>query len=346
MFFQMLEISLWQVGAVFISLWVGVELLRRVFSHPLDSAEARRKAFPPEPGRHPHLLPADALNGLKQESGFFEGMWWQVLIPKGSPTCLVIGVHGYADHSDYLMINHAREVALKNNALVFLFDQTGFGRSDGLWAFIPDWFRHVASCGRIIEFAKKKFPGLKTFGLGFSMGGAVLLSLCIEHKHVFDGMILLAPMCRIADHLKPSSLIMAILRVVSLLVPDLPVTPVPDLAMYAYREPRLFNAILARNHLNYKMQPRLATAWEMVRAQNWMEQNMEKVKTPFIILHGSADMIVDHSSSQELVKRASSEDKELVLLPGYAHCIMGAGQPVELSLKPYALVTEWLKVRI
>ena len=342
----MLEISTWQIAGSLLSLWVGVEVLRRLFAHPFDQAEARRKAFPPEPGRHPHLLPEGALNGFTQQAGFFEGMWWQVLLPKGNPTCLVIAVHGYADHSDYLMVNHAREVVLKNNALVFLFDQTGFGRSDGLWAFIPDWFRHVASCGRIIEFAKNKFPGLKTFGLGFSMGGAVLLSLCIERKNLLDGMVLLAPMCRIASHLKPSSLMMAVLRVLTILIPDLPVTPVPDLARFAYREPKLFTAILARNHLNYKMKPRLATAWEMIRAQNWMEANMEKLKTPFMILHGSADHIIDHSSSLELVSRASTEDKELVLLPGYAHCIMGAGQAAELSHKPYALVTEWIKMRI
>jgi alpha-beta hydrolase superfamily lysophospholipase len=287
-----------------------------------------------------------ALSALMVQTGFFEGLWWQALIPPGEPTCLVIGLHGYADHCDFIMLNHAREVALRTRAIVLIFDQTGFGRSDGLWAFIPDWFRHVASCGKFIEFGKKKFPGLKTFGLGGSMGGGVLVTLAIETPNVLDGLILLSPMCGMAEHLKPHRLVQLLLRVVCWIIPDLPITPVPDLSQFVYRESSVFPAILARNRLNYILRPRLATAWELVRAQEWIKANMERLKTPFLVIHGSEDRVVDLACSKALAERAKADDKRLEVLEGYAHCLMGAGQAREFNSRPYSLISEWLTLRI
>ena len=141
------------IVAVIIGAWIYIRRKRcfEMVSH-FGTAESRRTAHPPVPGNHPNVLEDEPFEQCTRESGFFEGMWWQAIIPNNPPSALVVIVHGYGDHSDFVMLNHANEIVAKTNAAVFLFDQHGFGRSDGLWAFIPNWFIHVGSCRRMVGF--------------------------------------------------------------------------------------------------------------------------------------------------------------------------------------------------
>jgi len=348
-FLELAIILLWLAGTAVLGLAVGVGVYVRrkrcfeLVAH-FSSAEARRAAHPAEPRRHPSLVSPEAFAGCQRESGFFEGMWWQAFIPS-EPTCLVVGVHGYADHSDFTMMNHAEELVRQTSAVVVLFDQPGFGRSDGLWAFIPNWFLHVGSCRRFLEFAKAKFPGQKMFGLGYSMGGGILTTI-EALQPILDGMVLLAPMLVIRDEMKPPAFLWSALQLLAQVFPTWPVAVSGHNGQLSYRNPAFRAKEQEMNKLSYPGYPRLGTAVSMLAAQNWLEENCGRVDCPFLILHGTADVVTSLEGSRLLLSRTRPGlDKQLVTMDGYRHCILGPSQDWHFNEKPYTLICEWLLAR-
>jgi acylglycerol lipase len=337
----------------------AVVLLLRVvmtwaLAHVYDHAEARRTAFPPGRNNHPNLLAERTLadTSFRHEEGFLEGLWWQKLWRVGvKPKGVIVMFHGYADHCDFMQVTHAHELVARTGCVVFIFDQPGFGRSHGLWGFIPTWRAHVTECQRFVAkfvrpFAASLHAGCKVLGIGSSMGGGVLLTMAVHEPGLFDGLVLLAPMCKMAASLRPSYPVEVLLRLVVLVAPALPVTPTPELAGMCYRESEFAEVIMKKNHLNYKMKPRLATALSLVEGQDFISGNMEKVTTPFLVIHGTADLITNPASSKELHERSLAKDKSIELLKDYHHCLMGGGQSPAFCETPYSKIADWLAARL
>ena len=330
------------LAAVIIGMWVYIRRKRcfEMVSH-FCTAESRRAAHPPQPGHHPNVLEDQAFQNCARESGFFEGLWWQAIIPQ-NPNALVVIVHGYGDHSDFIMLNHANEIVRETNSVVVLFDQHGFGRSEGLWAFIPNWFIHVGSCRRMVEFAKTKFSGLKTFGLGYSMGGGVLTTI-EALQPILDGMILLAPMLIIREEMKPPPLVRSMLTMMAKFFPTWPVAVSSHNGQLSYRDAAFRAKEHELNKLQYPGFPRLGTAVSMLTAQQWLEENCYRVNCPFLVMHGTADVVTAIEGSRRLMALTAPDlDKKMVTMEGYRHHILGPSQDAHFNEKPYKIICEWI----
>ncbi|KAG0495078.1 hypothetical protein HPP92_006072 [Vanilla planifolia] len=81
----------------------------------------------------------------------------------------------------------------------FAMDYPGFGLSDGLHGYIPSFDDLVDDVveqfSNVKEKSKFKRPS-KFFLFGQSMGGAVALKVHLKNPQLWDGAILLAPMCK------------------------------------------------------------------------------------------------------------------------------------------------------
>ncbi|XP_028091344.1 caffeoylshikimate esterase-like [Camellia sinensis] len=88
---------------------------------------------------------------------------------------------------------------------VFAMDYPGFGLSEGLHGYIPSFDILVDDV--IEQYSKTKenpeFGSLPRFLFGQSMGGAVVLKVHLKQPHAWNGAILVAPMCKIADDMVP-----------------------------------------------------------------------------------------------------------------------------------------------
>lgn len=319
---------------------------------------ARRTKFPPARGVHPkpsddQTVPAglDYLNGfveIRQQS-----IWWQCFRPKlrtRKAVGVVVIYHGYADHSDYRIFEDARDLAIQSNLIIIAFDQPGFGRSDGVWAYIPDWFKHVEAC---VEATKTittlvltdEERNLPLIGYGTSMGGGVAICASILNPGLFSGLVLTAPMCGISPNLRPNFLVENILLIASRLFPTLPITPIPDLGELCYEDPKYYIFERSRNHLCYPSRPRLGTARSMLEAQNWITANSSKLMTPFLLLHGDSDAITSTDLSLAFFSNASSSEKEIEILPRYYHILFGAGVEPEKSSYVMKRIIRWIDSR-
>ena len=109
----------------------------------------------------------------------------------GAPKAVIIALHGMSDYSG--AFDTPAKSWARRGITTLAIDQRGFGRSDnpGLWA------GGAAMRSDLNDFAiaaHAKFPGVKIFAVGESMGGAVLLSaLATPQPPVLDGAVLISP---------------------------------------------------------------------------------------------------------------------------------------------------------
>ena len=296
---------------------------------------------------------------MKIEWGFEQGIFWQIMRPKTASKidAVVVGYHGYGDHSDFGMQWHAQEVLKmnqpsedRNPSIAFvLFDQPGAGRSDGLWGYVPDWFEHVEKCRKFLDFVKEqKFPGIPIYGFGFSCGGGILVSMEAMHsmKHqspLFAGLVLLAPMLAIEPSMKPPPFVQLLLRFAVKLCPTWPVVMSAYSGELSYRDPSWHMKSRLMNKLQYCGYPRLATAQSFLQAVEWMPSVFENISTPYILLHGTADFVTCIKGSRKFHVSNNSKIKKFLVLEGYRHHILGPGQEEEHNEKPYKEIRAWLK---
>ncbi|CAM8987716.1 unnamed protein product [Rhodiola kirilowii] len=263
-------------------------------------------------------------------------------LPESAPLKGVICFcHGYGDTCTFFFEGTARKLASCGYG-VFAMDYPGFGLSEGLHCYIPSFDQLVSD---VIEHYSKirerpEFRSLPSFLFGQSMGGAVALKVHLKQPNAWNGAILLAPMCKIADDVTPSWLVQQFLIGVANFLPKTKLVPQKDLAEMAFRDPK--KVPLARyNIIAYKDKPRLRTAVELLKTTQEIEQQLEKVSLPLLILHGEADIVTDPSVSKELYEKARSEDKTLKLYKDACHALL-EGEMDENIVQVLNDIISWL----
>jgi acylglycerol lipase len=322
----------------------------------LSSGIARRLKFPARDGVHPK----PTANWTKADSVLYRNgfvdvrnsqVWWQCFHPMGSePRGVVVMFHGYGDHSDYLLYEQAHDMALEGDLIVISFDQAGFGRSDGLWAYIPNWAEHVEhsveATRRIIkEVTKEQQTNLPVFAYGHSMGGGLVVTAAINHPNLFQGLVLTAPMVGVSKGLRPNAVVEFIFMLIANLFPTLPIAPVPDIGPLCFEDPKFYDYVKRTNALNYPGHLRLGTAKSLLGAQDWISSHAKRLETPFIVLHGDTDLVTSWEGSQGLFNSAASADKDIDILKGYYHVIWGAGVPSEKNEYAKNRIINWITKR-
>ncbi|XP_026459048.1 caffeoylshikimate esterase-like [Papaver somniferum] len=260
------------------------------------------------------------------------------------PKALVFLCHGYAIECSISMKDTAIRLA-KAGYGVYGIDYEGHGKSSGLKGFIPSFERVVADCSdHFSSICEKKENKRKLRYLyGESMGGAVILLLHRKKPQYWDGAILVAPMCKLADDMKPPKLVLSVLIMLTHVIPRWKIVPTTDIIDISFKLPSKREEVRS-NPLCYKGRPRLKTAHELLNVSLDIEKNLQQVSLPFIIVHGGDDKVTDPSVSELLYKTAASSDKTFKLYPGMWHSLT-SGEPVENIDIVFADIFSWLKER-
>lgn len=325
------------------------EELQNVLDADMDNVEARRRAreaFKDIQLSIDHILFQVPHAGLKMEESYevnsrgleiFSKSW----LPETHPKAVVYFCHGYGDTCTFLVEGIARKLASFSYGVVAM-DYPGFGLSEGLHGYIPSFDKLVDDVIEHYSKAKEKpeFRNLPSFLFGESMGGAIALKVHQKQPNAWNGAVLVAPMCKIADNVVPSWLVTQILIGVAKFLPTQKLVPTQDLGELAVREAKK-REHTAYNVISYKHKPRLQTALELLNATKEIERLLEKVSLPLLILHGKNDMVTDPSVSKALYERASSSDKKLFLYEDAYHALL-EGEPDEMILRVFGDIISWL----
>ncbi|EGG18287.1 putative phospholipase [Cavenderia fasciculata] len=264
----------------------------------------------------------------------------QEWIPE-NPKGIVFILHGYGDHGQHMLADDAKEFARKQYAS-YIFDQQGHGLSEGLPAFIQDFDDLMEDSIQFIDDIASRFPKQKRFVYSSSMGGAIGLLVSLKKPEIFNGgLILLAPLIKLDDHMVPNQMIVNLLTWVSGYFPSLPIVPGDNVNALNIKDPKK-RAEHANHPLTYKGRARLGTGVAILKVTSKLQQQMANVNVPLLILHGSEDKVSSPLVSQELYKVAKSQDKSLKIYPGMWHSLTSEPE----SDIVYGDIVHWMEERL
>ncbi|XP_059655505.1 caffeoylshikimate esterase [Cornus florida] len=328
--------------------------LNAIASQNLDFAPARRRvrlAFTEIQQQLDHCLFKMAPPGIRTEEWYERNskgveIFCKSWLPKAGDRIkgAVCFCHGYGDTCTFFFEGIAKQIAASGYG-VYGIDHPGFGLSEGLHGYIPNFDYIVDNV--IEQYTKIKgrpeVRGLPHFILGQSMGGAVTLKVHLKEPREWDGVILVAPMCKIAEDVTPPEAVVKVITLLSRVIPKAKLVPQKDLAELAFRVLKK-REMAPYNVICYNDPTRLKTAVELLKATKDIESQVEKVSAPLLILHGAADKLTDPLVSQFLYEKASSKDKTLKLYEEGYHCIL-EGEPDDRIFNVLNDITTWLDSR-
>jgi len=240
----------------------------------------------------------------------FEQRWLQPVSSRGA----VVLVHGYAEHSGrYKQL--ARKLADEGFS-VFAYDHRGHGKSEGLRAFVPSFALLVDDLARYLGEVRRLQQ--KIFVLGHSMGGAVLAHFAAEPTLEIAGAVFSSP--ALALEKKYPFPVRLFSRASARFFPGW------GLPGFVYR---LETDALSRNQQvvdEYRRDPFVyhgpmlnRTGWELYCAVARMPKLRERIRIPFLALHGEADRLTNPEGTTLLLEQAGSTDKTLKRYPEAYH---------------------------
>ncbi|KAH7839502.1 hypothetical protein Vadar_005093 [Vaccinium darrowii] len=328
--------------------------MNAIASQNLDFAPARRRvrsAFSEVQQQLDHCLFKMAPSGIREEEWYERNsrgleIFCKSWLPK--PGVRIKGAlcfcHGYGDTCTFFFEGIAKHIAASGYG-VYAVDHPGFGLSEGLHGYIPS-FDHLVD--NVIEQCAKikgrpEVRGLPCFLLGQSMGGAVALKANLKAPWDWDGVVLVAPMCKISEDVTPPEPAVKALTLLSRVMPKAKLVPPKDLAELAFRDSKK-RKMASYNVICYSDPVRLKTAVELLKTTKSIESQVQKVSSPLLILHGAADRVTDPLVSRFLYENASSKDKTLKLYEGGYHSIL-EGEPDDRIFTVLNDIISWLDSR-
>ncbi|KAL8228159.1 hypothetical protein R6Q57_015743 [Mikania cordata] len=269
------------------------------------------------------------LHNIKAAASIFKSprglsLFTRSWLPLTPPRGIICMVHGYGNDISWTFQSTAIFLAGAGFSC-FALDMEGHGRSEGLKAFVADVNAvvddYIAFFTSIVDSTDENNRNIPKFLFGESMGGAICLLIQFTRPDFFDGAILIAPMCKISDKVRPKWPIPEILMFISKFAPTLAIVPTADLVDKSVKVPAK-RIIGTMNPVRYTGKPRLGTVTELLRVTDYLNRRLSDVKIPFIVLHGDADVVTDPAVSEELYEKAKSEDKSMKIYVGMMHSLL------------------------
>lgn len=273
-------------------------------------------AAPPYRPARPLAASVEAEPGVVHRTGLFRGAGGALLAeqswrPAGRrPRALVVVHHGLKDHSSRYG-ELARRLVARGFA-VFAYDMRGHGHSAGHRATLDDFGQLVADLDIFLARVRRREPGRPVFLLGHSVGGAVVTLYTIERRPPLAGLVVLPPALRVD---RPP-LAAAATPVAGALLPNLPVVDTPD-RLFS-RSPDVVRGMAHDPLVHHEAGPaRTAAALTAALARIWPRAG--ELDTALLGLHGTADQLTCPRGTAELVRRARTRDRTLLLYRGLYH---------------------------
>lgn len=215
--------------------------------------------------------------------------------------------------------NYFSEQRIKSYFLEF----HGHGKSEGTRCLINDFNDLIDDLDCLVDYVIKENKGkkVKFILVAESMGGAVAIKYNIKHQNIFDGVILLAPMCGIHDSLKPGFIKTQFLMSMSYIFPESQWIDTANDIPFKSNLIDIYDKIHEDDIYYYKDNYRLATARECLYTSDWLWYNSFLFDKPFLLLHGLEDNVTVPEKSIEFYRRATTPDdkKNIILIEKVGH---------------------------
>uniref|UniRef100_B8HMT2 Monoacylglycerol lipase n=1 Tax=Cyanothece sp. (strain PCC 7425 / ATCC 29141) TaxID=395961 RepID=B8HMT2_CYAP4 len=253
---------------------------------------------------------------MQHLEGIFKGfgdcsLYYQSWHPEGSGQAVVILVHGLGGHSG--VFQNVVEYLVPQGYELYAMDLRGHGRSAGQRGHINAWGEFRADLHAFIQYVRQQQSRCAYILWGHSLGGTIALDYVLHAPEQLQGLIVTAPALGQVG-VPPWKL--AIGQVLSKVYPRFSLqVGIPK--TLASRDPAALAACLQDPLRHDYGSARLVT--EFYATVDWINQHASELKTPLLIMHGSADRVTLPEGSRAFFQQVLFADKEHREYPGNYH---------------------------
>ena len=233
--------------------------------------------------------------------------------PNGQARGILVIVPGFKSHSGYYVQAAGQFVAA--GLAVYAIDLRGRGRSDGERFYVDDFSDYVSDIAVVVDLVKSNEPSPQIFLLGHSAGGVAACLYALDHQTELEGLI-----CEsFAYELPAPGFALSAIKGLSHLAPRAHILQLVNSDFS--RDPKVVQEMNGDPLIAQESQP-AETVAALIRADERLAENFQRIALPLLILHGTADKAAKVSGSRHFHEMAGSSDKTLKLYDGAFHDLL------------------------
>jgi acylglycerol lipase len=257
------------------------------------------------------------VDNLKHIEGSFAGqhnylIYYQAWLPEKDPKAILLVSHGLAEYGGRYRCLAERFVPLGFG--VFALDHQGHGRSQGKPGYVTRFEEYPADLETFCDIVRRKYPDIKIFLLGHSLGGTIAAVHAIRHQDDLGGLVLSGSILKPGESVSWPAILAA--RLLGRLAPragmniiDADFLSHDKGVVAAYRDDPLVHHGKITYHLGT----------EILGAMQGILQNMSHIKLPVLIMYGGSDRLCNPAGSEMLFRGISSNDRTIKQYEGLYH---------------------------
>lgn len=277
---------------------------------------------------------------MKHQEGHFKGLknlelYYQGWLPEGDPAAVLLVVHGLAEHSG--RYGNVVDYFVPRGYAIYAPDHRGHGRSQGARVYVERFTDYLDDLKTFFDMVRGWHPDRKIFMLGHSMGSTIGLAYAARHQDELDGLILSATCVRPGESISP--LLITVGKLISTLLPKMGMVVLD--ASTISRDPAVV-AAYDNDPLVYRGKVTARLGAELIATMQAFSEQVSQLHLPLLIMHGTADRLVDPQGSPWLYEAVASTDKTLKLYEGYYHEIFNEPEHEQVL----ADVEAWLQAHL
>ncbi len=221
-------------------------------------------------------------------------------------------VHGLGEHSG--RYRRFGEAMAARGFSTFAVDLRGMGQSPGRRGHVNAWRDWVEDASRFNRMVVAESDGAEVIPVGHSFGGVVVLEAVLEGVLTPRRFVLSSP--ALVARVKVPGWKLGLARLTARVAPTTTLSNEVDPAAVS-RDPAVVQAYRDDPLVHNKISSRLFNEWSAARVD--ILNRADRIRTPFFLIVGDADPLIDPEGSRELDRRAAGVPHELRVYPGRYH---------------------------
>jgi len=236
----------------------------------------------------------------------------QSWLPDNQLKGIICLIHGLGEHSG--RYSRWAELFTREGYGMLAPDLAGHGRTEGRRAYVQSYQVLLDQVDLVLVQAEKLFPGVPRILYGHSMGGNIVLNYAISREAPIKALIASSPWLRLTFRVTPLDL--ALGKIMNNLFPRVRFKRKGTRAEALSHNPEHWEDVRA-DPLNHGM----VTGryfWIIYQQGEYALANANKIKQPFLLMHGTDDKVTSPKASEEFAA-SSGEQTLLKLWDGLYH---------------------------
>ncbi len=245
---------------------------------------------------------------------------------------VVVLVHGFGEHSGRYL-DQVIPMLLSSGIAVLTYDNIGHGKTSGKRGHCPNYNALLDILRDAIEKAESIYPNTPLFLYGHSMGGNLVLNYALRRDSKISGIVATSPYLRLAFQPPKWKMFLGRKLVNTTITLSTGLDPtgisrIPEEVEKYKKDPLVHD----------KVSPMFS--FPIMDAGEWAIVNASQLAVETLLVHGTADPIIDYKATQEFHK--NSDKTTLKLFEGGFHELHNDFCSDEMLDE----VASWLKERL